>query len=175
VIFQDFVRYDLTAAENIGFGNVKALGDEACIHRAAELGGAAELIQKLPHQYATVLGKRFDGGVDLSGGQWQKMALSRAFMRDASLLILDEPTAALDAFAESEVYGRFADLTRGKTTVFVTHRLSSVHMADKILVLKDGRLVEEGNHDSLMAMQGEYASMFNLQAEHYRTAVSGEA
>jgi ATP-binding cassette subfamily B protein len=175
VIFQDFARYSLTAKENVGLGCVEALGDEDRIRRAARLGGAAELIESLPHGYETMLNKRFEGGMDLSGGEWQKVALSRAFMRDAHLLILDEPTAALDAFAESEVYQRFADLTRGKTTVFVTHRLSSVHMADKILVLKNGRLVEEGNHDSLMALQGEYASMFNLQAEHYRSTVRDEA
>ena len=168
VIFQDFVHYDLTVKENIGFGNVSAREETERVQRAAQLGGAAELIHKLPQQYETMLGKRFEGGVDLSGGEWQKMALSRAFMRDAEVLILDEPTSALDAYAESEVYRRFAEMTQGRTTVFVTHRLSSVHMADKILVLKEGRLVEEGNHDSLMALGGEYAHMFNLQAEHYQ-------
>jgi ATP-binding cassette subfamily B protein len=168
VIFQDFVHFDLTVKENIGFGNVSAQEETERVQRAAKLGGAAELIHKLPQQYETMLGKRFEGGVDLSGGEWQKMALSRAFMRDAEVLILDEPTSALDAYAESEVYRRFAEMTQGRTTVFVTHRLSSVHMADKILVLKEGRLVEEGNHDSLMALGGEYAHMFNLQAEHYQ-------
>ena len=168
VIFQDFARYSLTVRENIGFGCVEALSDETRIRRAAGLGGAAQLIEGLPHGYDTMLNKRFEGGVDLSGGEWQKMALSRAFMRDAEVLILDEPTAALDAYAESEVYRRFAELTHGKTTVFVTHRLSSVHIADTILVLKGGRLVEAGHHASLMALNGEYASMFNLQAEHYQ-------
>jgi ATP-binding cassette, subfamily B, bacterial len=168
VIFQDFARYSFTARENIGLGSLQAFDDDERIRKAARMGGATELIEKLPQGYATVLNKRFEGGVDLSGGEWQKVALSRAFMRDAALLILDEPTAALDAYAESEVYQRFAELTQGRTTVFVTHRLSSVRMADKILVLKGGRLIEEGNHASLIALQGEYAAMFNTQAEHYQ-------
>jgi ATP-binding cassette subfamily B protein len=167
VIFQDFARYDLTVRENIAFGDVAALGDMARIERAAQKGGAAALIEELPQRYETLLGRRFEGSTDLSGGEWQKLALSRAFMREASLLILDEPTAALDARAENEVYRRFAELTEGKTTLFVTHRLSSVRMADKILVLKDGVLIEEGTHDSLMQEGGEYAAMFALQAERY--------
>ncbi len=168
VIFQDFARYDLTARENIGLGCVEAIEDRERVRQAAKLGGAAGLIEKLPRQIETVLGKRFEGGVDLSGGEWQKIALSRAFMRDASLLILDEPTAALDIYAESEIYGRFAELTRGKTTVFVTHRLSSVKMAQKILVLKDGQLIEEGGHEALLAQGGDYARMFTMQAERYQ-------
>ena len=174
VIFQDFARYSFTAGENIGLGCVEALANEERIRQAAHMGGAAQLIERLPHGYETMLNKEFEGGVDLSGGEWQKVALSRAFMRDAALLILDEPTAALDAYAESEVYQRFAELTQGRTTVFVTHRLSSVLMADKILVLKGGRLVEAGNHACLMALQGEYAAMFNLQAKNYQTTVKGE-
>ncbi len=168
VIFQDFARYDLTARENIGLGCVEAIEDRERVRQAARLGGAAGLIEKLPQQIETVLGKRFEGGVDLSGGEWQKVALSRAFMREAGLLILDEPTAALDIYAESEIYGRFAELTRGKTTVFVTHRLSSVKMAQKILVLKEGRLIEEGTHEGLLAKGGEYARMFTMQAERYQ-------
>ncbi|MFN2157113.1 MAG: ABC transporter ATP-binding protein [Anaerolineae bacterium] len=167
VIFQDFVRYELTAKENIGFGDVAALEDMTRIRLAAQQGGAAELVEELPQQYETPLGRRFEGSTDLSGGEWQKLALSRAFMRQASLLILDEPTAALDARTEHEVYRRFAALTEGKTTLFVTHRLSSVRMADKILVLRDGTLVEAGTHDSLMQEGGEYATMFALQAERY--------
>jgi ATP-binding cassette, subfamily B, bacterial len=168
VIFQDFVRYDLTVQENIGFGQTEHLDDPACLRQAAQLGGALGLIEKLPQGFSSVLGKRFEGGVDLSGGEWQKIALSRAFMRHANLLILDEPTAALDVYAESDVYSRFAELTRGKTTVFVTHRLSSVKMAQKILVLKGGHLIETGSHAELLAKDSEYARMFTLQAERYQ-------
>lgn len=169
-IFQDFLHYELTARENIGFGHLPDLDNMAQIRRAAEMGGAAELIEGLPQQYATVLGRLFDEeSTDLSGGQWQKIALARAFMRDVPMLVLDEPTAALDAFAENAVFNRFAELTQGRTTVFVTHRLSSVQMAHKILVLKDGRLVESGTHDELIMRKGEYATMFKLQAERYQS------
>ncbi len=179
VIFQDFTRYELSARENVGFGCIKAVEQIDQVRLAAEMGGALGLIEKLPDGFETILGKRFEEGnlqkksVDLSGGEWQKVALARAFMGtvnggNASLLILDEPTAALDAYAESEVYNRFAELTQGKTTVFVTHRLSSVKIADKILVLKDGCLIEEGIHAELMALKGEYATMFLLQAERYQ-------
>ena len=169
VIFQDFRHYDLTVRENIGFGNLAELENVARIRDAAALAGAAELIAGLPHQYETMLGRVFyEESKDLSGGEWQKIALARAFMRDVPLLILDEPTAALDAFAENAVYSRFAELTRGRTTIFVTHRLSSVRMAGRILVLKDGRLIEVGNHEALLAQGGEYASMFKLQAERYQ-------
>ena len=169
VIFQDFVQYRLTAKENVGFGNLAEIENMARIRKAAEMSGAAELIERLPHQYETVLGSYFENGQDLSGGEWQKIALARAFMRDVPLLILDEPTAALDAYAENAVYQRFAELTQGRTTMFVTHRLSSVQMAEKILVLKEGRLIETGSHDELMAQDGEYASMFRLQAERYQS------
>lgn len=172
MILQDFVHYELTVRENIGFGDIASFHNsvelDQRIRRAAEQGGAAPLIESLPMQYDTVLGRQFENGTDLSGGQWQKIALARAFMRDAELLILDEPTAALDAFAEAEVYARFAKLTAGKTTVFVTHRLSSVRMADRILVLKDGALVECGNHEELISLNGEYAAMYRLQAERYQ-------
>lgn len=168
VIFQDFVRYHLTVQENIGFGQVHAVADLARVMQAAEKGGAVQLIDKLPHRYQTVLGKTFDDSVDLSGGEWQKIALSRAFMRDAQLLILDEPTAALDARAEYDVYLRFAELTANKTTIFISHRFSTVRMAHHILVLADGRLAEAGTHDTLMALNGQYAEMFNVQAERYR-------
>ncbi len=169
VIFQDFVQYCLTAKENVGFGNLAEIENMARIRKAAAMSGAAELIERLPHQYETVLGRYFEDGQDLSGGEWQKIALARAFMRDVPLLILDEPTAALDAYAENAVYQRFAELTQGRTTVFVTHRLSSVQMAEKILVLKEGHLIETGSHDELMAQDGEYASMFRLQAERYQS------
>lgn len=168
VIFQDFVHYHVTAQENIGFGQVNDLDNMARIMAAADKGGAVPVIEKLPNGYQTMLGKTFDNSVDLSGGEWQKVALSRAFMRDAQILILDEPTAALDAKAEYDVYLRFAELTAGKTTVFISHRFSTVRMAQHILVLDDGRLVEEGSHDTLMAHGGQYAEMFTLQAERYR-------
>lgn len=169
IIFQDFSRYDLTVRENIGLGWVEAIEDRERVAQAARLGGASGLIDRLPEGLETTLGKRFKGGADLSGGEWQKIALSRAFLRDASLLILDEPTAALDVYAESEVYEHFAELTQGKTTVFVTHRLSSVKSAQKILVLKEGRLIEEGSHTELLAKGGEYARMFTIQAERYQS------
>lgn len=167
VVFQDFAHYDLTARENIAFGQIERLNELDQIRHAARMGGALELIEGLPFGFDTILGTRFQGGVDLSGGEWQKIALGRAFMREAGLLILDEPTAALDAKTENEVYTRFAQLTHGKTTLFVTHRLASVRMAHKILVLKDGCLVEVGNHAELMARGGEYASMYTLQARRY--------
>ncbi len=170
VIFQDFSRYDLTVRENIGFGNLAELDNAARVRQAAEMSGAAEMIEAMPQQYDTMLGRVFyENAKDLSGGEWQKIALARAFMRDVPLLILDEPTAALDAFAENAVYNRFAELTKGRTTIFVTHRLSSVRMAQKILVLKAGRLIEVGNHDELMAQGGEYARMFRTQAERYQS------
>jgi ATP-binding cassette, subfamily B, bacterial len=168
VLFQDVMGYGLTAAQNIGVGQVDRVDDLERIRCAAEMGGTLEMIEKLPNGFQTILGKHLEGGVDISGGEWQKIALSRAFMRDADLLILDEPTASLDAYAEAAVYTRFAELTAGKTTVFVTHRLSSVKMAQKILVLKDGRLIEEGSHAELIALDGEYARMFHLQAERYQ-------
>ena len=168
VIFQDFVRYQVTAQENIGFGRVAEVDDLARIMAAADKGGAVPVIEKLPNGYQTMLGKTFENSVDLSGGEWQKMALSRAFMRDAQILILDEPTAALDAKAEYDVYLRFAELTGGKTTLFISHRFSTVRMAQHILVLADGRLVEQGTHDQLMALGGSYAEMFTIQADRYR-------
>ena len=168
VIFQDFVRYDLSAQENIGFGQVEFVNDLERIARAADQGGAREVIDKLPCGISTILGKTFDKGVDLSGGEWQKLALSRAFMRDAQILILDEPTAALDALAEYEIYKRFADLTSDKMTIFISHRFSTVKVAQHILVLQDGQLIEEGTHEELMTRDGQYARMFNVQAERYR-------
>jgi ATP-binding cassette subfamily B protein len=126
------------------------------------------MIEKLPMGYDTMLGRTFDEGVDLSGGEWQKIALSRAFMRDVPILILDEPTSSLDALAEQDIYNRFAELTAGKLTIFISHRLSSVKMAHHILFLKEGCLLEEGTHSDLLAKKGEYFKMFNIQAERYR-------
>ncbi len=168
VIFQDFVRYQLTVQENIGFGQLDQLDDMTQVQQAAAKGGAVPTIETLPNGYATMLGKTFENSVELSGGEWQKLALSRAFMRDAHLLILDEPTAALDAKAEYDVYKRFAELTANKTTLFISHRFSTVRMAQKILVLGNGQLIEEGTHEELMALGGQYAEMFTLQADRYR-------
>jgi ATP-binding cassette subfamily B protein len=173
VIFQDFVRFDMQADENIAVGRIAALeqAKEAVIAQivdAADRSLAAGVVEDLPQRYATMLGRRFEGGVDLSGGQWQKVALARAYMRDAQVLILDEPTAALDARAEYEVFRRFADLTAGKIAIIISHRFSTVRMADRILVLEDGRVVEEGSHDELMVVGGRYAELFRLQAAGYR-------
>lgn len=168
VIFQDFVRFDLTARENIGMGQIERVDDLARVKAAAKTGGAQPIIDRLPGKFEQVLGRRFEGGMDLSGGEWQKIALSRAFMREAQILVLDEPTAALDALAENEVYQRLAQLSVGKTTIFISHRFSTVRMADHILVLENGALREEGTHESLMAANGQYARMFNLQAAKYR-------
>jgi ATP-binding cassette subfamily B protein len=168
VIFQDFVRYNLTAGENIGLGQLEYMDDLKRVAQAADRGGAAPVIGKLADGYATILGRTFENSVDLSGGEWQKLALGRAFMRDSQVLILDEPTAALDALAEYEVYRRFAELTAGRTTIFISHRFSTVRMAQQILVLADGHLIESGNHAELMAHNGRYAEMFKVQAERYQ-------
>jgi ATP-binding cassette subfamily B protein len=168
VIFQDFVRYDFMLRENIAVGNIGRLGDEPAIKTAAERSLADSVAQRLKGQYDQMLGKRFDGGVDLSGGEWQKVALARAYMRDAQLLILDEPTAALDARAEYEVFLRFSELTKGRMAVLISHRFSTVRMADRILVLKGGELVEQGTHEALVGSGGLYSELFQLQAAGYR-------
>ncbi|MCI2262659.1 ABC transporter ATP-binding protein [Xanthomonas indica] len=168
VIFQDFVRYHFSAGENIGVGQVDALDDAPRIRAAAQRAMAAELIDGLPQGYAQVIGRRFKTGVDLSGGQWQKIAIARAYMRDAQVMILDEPTAALDARSEFEVFQRFKELSDNRTAVLISHRFSSVRMADRILVLADGRIEASGTHDELMAQGGRYAELFELQAAGYR-------
>ncbi len=168
VIFQDFVRYHLTARENIGVGRLEAMGDEARIREAARRALADEVIEALPQQYDQMIGRRFNTGVDLSGGQWQKIAIARAYMRDAQVMILDEPTAALDARAEFEVFQRFKELSSGRTAVLISHRFSSVRMADRILVLGGGKVEASGTHDELMAQRGRYAELFELQAAGYR-------
>lgn len=168
VIFQDFVRYHLTAAENIGVGKIDAMGDRARIEEAARKGMADEVVAELPRGYEQLIGRRFKDGVDLSGGQWQKIAIARAYMRDAQVMILDEPTAALDARAEYEVFRRFKELSEGKTAVLISHRFSSVRMADRILVLADGKVEASGTHEQLMVQGGRYAELFELQAAGYR-------
>jgi ATP-binding cassette subfamily B protein len=168
VIFQDFVRYHMTAGENIAVGRIEARGDRRRIAAAADASGADEVIEKLPERYDQIIGKRFRKGVDLSGGEWQKIAISRAYMRDAQLLILDEPTAALDARSEYEVFQRFKELSEGKTAVLISHRFSSVRMADRILVLAGGTIEAAGTHEELLAQGGRYAELFELQAAGYR-------
>jgi ATP-binding cassette, subfamily B, bacterial len=168
VIFQDFVRYHLTAGENIAVGQVDAMRDTARIREAARRSMADEVIESLPQGYDQLIGRRFKTGVDLSGGQWQKIAIARAYMRDAQVMILDEPTAALDARAEFEVFQRFKELSEGRTAVLISHRFSSVRMADRILVLAEGRLEDSGTHEELMARGGRYAELFELQAAGYR-------
>ena len=168
VIFQDFVRYHLTAAENIAVGRIEARDDRARIEAAAERSLANEVIERLPAGYDQIIGKRFRTGVELSGGEWQKVAIARAYMRDAQLLILDEPTAALDARSEFQVFQRFKELSEGKTAVLISHRFSSVRMADRILVLADGQVEAMGTHSELLAQKGRYAELFELQAAGYR-------
>ncbi len=168
VIFQDFVRYHLTAGENIGVGQIDAMADGARIREAARRAAADEVIESLPNGYDQLIGRRFKTGVDLSGGQWQKIAIARAYMRDAQVMILDEPTAALDARSEFEVFRRFKELSHGKTAVLISHRFSSVRMADRILVLAQGRLEASGTHQELLDQGGRYAELFELQAAGYR-------
>ncbi len=168
VIFQDFMRYDMTAAENIAMGRIEALADRTRLEAAAAKSLAEPVIRRLPGGFDQLLGRRFDGGVDLSGGEWQKIALARAYLRDSQVLVLDEPTAALDARSEYEVFERFAELTRGRTALLISHRFSTVRMCDRILVLAGGRIVEEGSHDALIQRGGRYAEMFDLQASSYR-------
>lgn len=168
VIFQDFMRYDLTAAENIAVGQILNKGNRSRIEDAARKSMAHSVVARLPAGYEQVLGRRFEGGVDLSGGEWQKLALARAYLRDAQVLVLDEPTASLDARSEHEVFERFAELTEGKMALLISHRFSTVRMADRILVLENGRIAEEGSHAELMANAGRYSEMFELQASSYR-------
>jgi len=168
VIFQDFMRYDMTAGENIAIGRIEDQDNVFRVRSAAQKSLAEQVIRKLPKGYEQILGRRFEGGVDLSGGEWQKIALARAYLRDAQVLILDEPTAALDARSEHEVFERFAELTKGKMALLISHRFSTVKMADRILVLENGRIAEQGPHDQLLLNKGRYAEMFELQAASYR-------
>jgi ATP-binding cassette subfamily B protein len=168
VIFQDFMRYEMTAAENIAIGRIEEIKNVELLKSAARKSMADETIGRLPHGFDQMLGRRFEQGVDLSGGEWQKVALARAYLRDAQLLILDEPTAALDARSEFEVFHRFAELTAGKMALFISHRFSTVRSADRILVLENGVIAEEGTHTELASQGGRYAEMFEMQASSYR-------
>ena len=168
VIFQDFMRYEMTARENISMGRIDGQDNFAGITAAARKSMAAPVIERLPFGYGQMLGRRFEGGVDLSGGEWQKIALARAYLRDSQLLILDEPTASLDARSEREVFQRFAELTQGKMALLISHRFSTVRMADRILVLEDGRIAEDGCHSELITRGQRYSKMFELQAASYR-------
>jgi len=158
----------MTARENIAVGRIEQAGNLELLRHAAEKSMASDVVKKLPSGYEQMLGRRFDGGVDLSGGEWQKVALARAYLRDAQVLVLDEPTSALDARSEYEVFQRFAELTAGKMALFISHRFSTVRMADRIVVLEKGRIAEEGDHDALTSLGGRYAEMFELQAASYR-------
>jgi ATP-binding cassette subfamily B protein len=168
VIFQDFVRYDMAARENIAVGRIDQLGDDPSLRHAARQSRADEVLAKLPGDLDQVLGRRFDGGVELSGGEWQKFALARAYLRDAQILILDEPTSALDAAAELEVFERFADLTEDRTVLLISHRFSTVRMADRIVVIEGGVVSEQGTHRQLLDYGGHYARLFEMQAANYR-------
>ena len=168
VIFQDFVRYDMPARMNIGVGRIDHVDDDEALWTAAEKSRADRLLTRFAGGLDQMFGRRFEGGVDLSGGEWQKFALARAYLRDAQVLILDEPTAALDAVAESEVFARFDDLSREKMALLISHRFSTVRKSDRIVVLEDGQIYEEGTHDQLVARHGRYASLFELQAASYR-------
>ena len=168
VIFQDFMRYELSSSENIAMGRIEEIDNQFRIRSAAHKSLADDVIRQLPNRYEQRLGSRFEGGLDLSGGEWQKIALARAYLRDAQLLILDEPTASLDARSEHEVFNRFAELTEGKMALLISHRLSTVKMADRVLVLENGSIAEEGRHDQLLKTGGSYAEMFQLQAASYR-------
>lgn len=168
IIFQDYIRYQMSFSQNIAVGNIKEKENDPLIRSAAHQSLADQLAAKLPAQYDQMLGKMFSQGVELSGGEWQKVALARAYMKDSQLLILDEPTAALDARAEYEVFQRFSELTSGKSAVLISHRFSTVRMADRILVLEKGELMEIGSHEELLLKDGRYAELFNLQAMGYR-------
>lgn len=168
IIFQDFLKYQMTTTENIAVGNISEMDNHSLIAKSAKKSLANIFIEKLPKQYDQMLGRHFHQGVELSGGEWQKIALARAYMRDAQLMVLDEPTAALDARSEFEVFQRFSELTKNKSALLISHRFSTVRMANRILVLEKGELLEVGSHDELLQQNGKYAELFELQAMGYR-------
>ncbi|HVI03805.1 MAG TPA: ABC transporter ATP-binding protein, partial [Enhygromyxa sp.] len=171
VVFQDYNQYQLSARENVGFGSAAHLDDHARVDAAIEHGGASELVAALPHGVRTQLGRWFQGGVDLSGGQWQRIALARAFMRrESDILVLDEPTAALDIDAEGEVFERVRKLAERRTLILISHRFANVRMADRIVVLERSGVIEDGTHAQLLARDGVYAAMFRKQARGYAEA-----
>ncbi len=166
-VFQDYTRFAFSLGENIGLGRTERMGDQAAVERAAHQGGAAPIAEQLPERYHTLLTKEFAGGTELSGGEWQRVAISRGFMRNASLIVLDEPTASLDPQAEADVFRRFLAMSGERTTIVVSHRLGSARLCDRILVLKEGRLLENGTHGELLSQEGEYARLWALQAQWY--------
>lgn len=168
VIFQDYIQYQMTFSQNIGIGNIEEVSNEVLVRKAAQESLADKIAERLPGKYNQQLGKRFHDGVELSGGEWQKIALSRIYMKDAQLLILDEPTAALDARSEYEVFRHFARMTEGKSAVLISHRFSTARLADRILVLDRGQILEIGTHEELLAQNGRYAELFQLQARGYQ-------
>jgi len=168
VIFQDFAKYDLSVRENIGFGDVKNINNIGRIRKAARLSGAAEFIEKFPEKYKSMLGKFWEKGEELSGGQWQKMALARAFFKESKVLIMDEPTSALDPKSEYEVFKNLISHTKNKSLILISHRFSTVRLADEIVVLHHGELIEQGTHEQLMKQNGHYAKLYNLQAKWYK-------
>jgi ATP-binding cassette subfamily B protein len=168
IIFQDYLKYQMTFSQNIAVGKITEINNIELIKKAARESLADTLVKKLPNEYEQWLGKRFNDGVELSGGEWQKVALARAYMKDAQVLILDEPTAALDARAEYEVFQRFAELTKGKSAVLISHRFSTARLADRILVLDNGMILESGTHEELLHSNGRYAELFKLQAKGYQ-------
>jgi len=168
IIFQDYLRYQMSFSQNIAVGNISEINNKALIEKAAHESLADALAEKLPNHYEQWLGRRFNDGVELSGGEWQKVALARAYMKEAQVLILDEPTAALDARAEYEVFQRFAELTRGKSAVLISHRFSTARLADRIMVLEKGTVLEIGTHEELLLKEGRYFELFQLQAKGYQ-------
>jgi ABC-type multidrug transport system fused ATPase/permease subunit len=174
-VFQDFGKYAVTASENIELGDISREHTPEAVESAAKSGDADDFIRALPRGYATPLTRMFEeDGIELSGGQWQKLSVARAFYKNSDVLILDEPTASLDALAEQEIFDQFAELSRGKISIFVSHRLSSAVTADKIVVLKNGMITEEGTHFELMAKRGDYELLFSTQAQHYTAGSKSE-